>query len=122
MTQKDNDYSMALFAAYVNVAKRIGEEIYKKSQDKKKLNTECSMVNINSKLKFIDDTIKHKVKLKNYPELMELLDKEFADSFSSMMHIYAALPKDKRDIGEQLLEALQMGKLELENDSLTIKD
>ena len=122
MTQKDNDYSMALFAAYVNVAKRIGEEIYKKSQDKKKLNTECSMVNINSKLKYIDDTIKHKVKLKNYPDLMELLDDEFADSFSSMMHIWAALPKDKRDIGEQLLEALQMGKLELENDSLTIKD
>lgn len=122
MTQKDNDYSMALYAAYVNVAKRIGERIYATAQDKKMLNTECSMVHLNSKLKYIDSIIKTKVKIINYPDLMELLDDEFADSFSSMMHIWAALPKDKRDIGEQLLEALQMGKLELENDSLTIKD
>ena len=92
------------------------------AQDKKKLNTECSMVHLNSKLKYIDSIIKTKVKIINYPDLMELLDDEFADSFSSMMHIWAALPKEKRDIGEQLLEALQMGKLELDKDSLTIKD
>lgn len=122
MTQKDNDYSMALYAAYVNVAKRIGERIYATAQNKKMLNTECSMVHLNSKLKYIDSIIKTKVKIINYPDLMELLDDEFADSFSSMMHIWAALPKDKRDIGEQLLEALQMGKLELDKDSLTIKD
>lgn len=122
MTQKDNDYSMALFAAYVNVAKRIGERIYATAQDKKMLNTECSMAHLNSKLNYIDSIIKTKVKIINYPDLMELLDDEFADSFSSMMHIWAALPKEKRDIGEQLLEALQMGKLELDKDSLTIKD
>ena len=122
MKQKDNDYSMALFAAYVNVAKRIGESIYATAQNKKKLNTECSMLELNNKLKYIDSIIKTKVKIINYPDLMELLEDEFADSFSSMMHIWAALPKDKRDIGEQLIEALQMGKLELDKDSLTIKD
>lgn len=122
MTQKDNEYNIALFAAYVRVSKYIGDLIYKQSQDKKRVRTEVMLKDLLQRLNYVDSVIKTKIKIIDNTELNDMLTDEFMFSFTSMMHIWAALPKDKRDIGEQLLEALQMGKLELENDSLTIKD